>query len=196
MPMENSQSQTGHRLKTPEIPLRAVPVWEPSSQPPPPRAIWPFIGQYGICRLLVCWTLSVFPCRWLFDPVFHHADRGGDAAALPGAGSGAAHAPGEHWRLENNKPLPLRGWYVLCFYLVYFSVSTWGAWVILCGELSPSEKEAGRRWGSIMLCKAAAQAHGAREAFSLSLARHWGQTLLVHGHLSPTGLGQAAKMVA
>lgn len=47
-----------------------------------------------------------------------------------------------------------------------------------------------------MLCKAAAQAHSAREAFSLSLARHWGQTLLVHGRLSPTVLGKAAKMVA
>lgn len=190
MSMENSQSKTGHRLKSPEISLRAVPVWEPSSQQPPPRAIWPFIGQYGVFRLLVCQTLSAFPCRRLFDSVFHHADRGGDAAALPGAGSGAAHAPGEHWCLENNKPLPLRGWYVLCLYLIYLFIyfSTWGARMILSGELSLSEKEAGGRWGSTVLRKAASQAHSARQAFSLSLARHWGQTLLAHGGLSPTGL--------
>lgn len=125
MPMENSWSWPGHLLKPQEMPLRLcrapeqMRCWDRSQPATTTRATWMLRGQCGIYRLVVCWTPPVFPCRWLFDPIRHHADRGGDAAALPGAGSGAAHAQGEHRSLENNKPLPLWGWYVLYFHLLF-----------------------------------------------------------------------------
>ena len=53
-------------------------------------------------------ALSLPACRELPGALHHHAGRGGHAAAVPGAGGGAAHAPGQHRGLEDRQPLPQR----------------------------------------------------------------------------------------
>lgn len=57
-------------------------------------------------------TAALDAHRQFPGPLPHHACRGGNAALVPGAGGGAAHAAGQHRRLEDHQPLPRRCRYV------------------------------------------------------------------------------------
>lgn len=76
--------------------------------------------------LLMAGCVSGRP-RELPGAVRHHADRGGNAAPVPGTGGRAAHAPGQYRCLEDHQPLPQRRRYVGAFQSS--PGETWVGWV-------------------------------------------------------------------